>query len=100
MPDPKERAFQSYLDNIQAKTGRTPDDFIAEAAERGLTQSREILVWLATDYGLGLGHARAIDYAIRHGAEFSFRSSAEPGVNHPGTLILDGSSLPKRTGRG
>lgn len=28
-------SFQAYLDNIQAKTGRSPDDFRAYAAEKG-----------------------------------------------------------------
>ena len=30
--------FQAYLDNIQAKTGRSPDDFRALAAEKGFTE--------------------------------------------------------------
>jgi len=31
-------SFQAYLDNIKAKTGKTPDDFRALAAKKGLTQ--------------------------------------------------------------
>ena len=55
------------LDNIQAKTGRTPAQFVAEAKRRGLTEHGEIIRWLEKDYGLGLGHARAIDHVIRKG---------------------------------
>jgi hypothetical protein len=60
-------SFQAYLDNIKAKTGKTPDDFRAAAAEAGLlaagTTATQIVAWLASDYGLGRGHAMAI-YAV------------------------------------
>lgn len=62
-------SFQAYLDNIQAKTGRTPDDFRAMAAEKGFTEggvlrkdikAGEVLAWLTKDYDLGRGHGMAI----------------------------------------
>jgi hypothetical protein len=86
-------SFQAYLDSIQAKTGRTPNEFIAEAKAKGLTRSKEILDWLKADYGLGLGHARALDYVIRNGAEFTVRRTTGSHRDGTGTLILDGSSL-------
>ena len=46
-------SYQAYLDTIQAKTGKTPDDFRALAAEKGLAQYGEIMTWLKADYGLG-----------------------------------------------
>ena len=59
-----QQMFQSYLDNIKAKTGKTPDDFRTLAAEKGLVKSSEIVSWLKTDYGLGHGHASAIAHLI------------------------------------
>lgn len=62
-------SFQAYLDNIQAKTGRSPDDFRALAADKGFTdagglrkgvKAGEILAWLARDFDLGRGHGMAI----------------------------------------
>ena len=53
-------SYQAYLDNIQAKTGKTPDDFRMLAAEKGLTQYSEVMAWLKADYGLGHGHANVI----------------------------------------
>jgi hypothetical protein len=53
-------SYQAYLDNIQAKTGKTPDDFRVLAAEKGLTQYSEVMAWLKADYGLGHGHANVI----------------------------------------
>ena len=58
------RCSESYLDNIQAKTGKTPDDFRALAAEKGLVKNGEIVNWLKTDFGLGHGHANAIAHLI------------------------------------
>lgn len=60
--------FQAYLDNIYAKTGKTPDDFKAMAQEKGLVTYAELIAWLKSDFGLGFGHARAIVHVILHGA--------------------------------
>jgi hypothetical protein len=64
--DPK---FQSYLNNIQAKTGKTPDDFKALAEGRGLLQTGikagQIVTWLKNDFGLGHGHAMAIYVVLK-----------------------------------
>jgi hypothetical protein len=52
--------YQAYLDNIQAKTGKTPEDFRVLAAEKGLTKYSDVMAWLKADYGLGHGHANVI----------------------------------------
>ena len=57
-------SFQAYLDNIKARTGKTPDDFRGAARKAGLlapgTKATQIVAWLAKDFGLGRGHAMAI----------------------------------------
>jgi hypothetical protein len=62
-------SFQAYLDNIQAKTGKTPEDFKRLAAKKGFTdkgqlraglKAGEIVKWLKDEYELGHGHAMAI----------------------------------------
>ena len=59
--DPK---FQSYLNNIEAKTGKTPDDFVRLAKAKGLLDPKvkvgEQVAWLQKDFGLGRGHAMAV----------------------------------------
>lgn len=60
------KIFQSYLDNIKAKTGKTPADFRKLAQEKGLTKASEVVAWLKKDYGLGYGHAGAIWLMIGH----------------------------------
>lgn len=60
-------SFQAYLDNIKAKTGKTPADFNKLAEKKGFlkpgTKAGEIVAWLKKDFGLGHGHAMAI-YAV------------------------------------
>jgi arginine utilization protein RocB len=62
-------SFQAYLDNIKAKTGKTPDDFKKLAEEKGFmvdgklnptTKATEITNWLKEEFDLGHGHAMAI----------------------------------------
>lgn len=83
-------SFQAYLDNIEEKTGKTPREFIVEARKKKLTESRDIVAWLKNDYGLGLGHARALDYVIRHGPHFEVRQTTGTHRDATGTLKLDG----------
>jgi hypothetical protein len=85
-------SFQAYLDNVEEKTGKTPNDFIAEAKQKKLTEFKDILAWLKTDYGLGTGHARAIAYVIQHGPEFTVKHTTGPHRDESGTLKLDGKA--------
>ncbi len=60
-------SFQAYIDNIAAKTGKTPSDFRKIAVKKGFIKNGEIAVkageivaWLKEDFELGHGHAMAI----------------------------------------
>jgi len=68
-------SFQAYLDNIKAKTGKTPADFKKLAEKKGFLNKGElvegvkagqIVAWLKEDFELGHGHAMAI-YAVFKG---------------------------------
>ena len=68
-------SFQAYLDNIQKKTGKSPDDFKKLAAEKGFLEggklkstvkAGQIVQWLKEDFALGHGHSMAI-YALFKG---------------------------------
>jgi Domain of unknown function (DUF4287) len=62
-------SFQAYIDNIKAKTGKTPEDFKALAEKEGLlregVKTGQIVDWLKEDFGLGRGHAMAIVLTLR-----------------------------------
>lgn len=57
-------SFQAYIDNIKAKTGKTPEDFKKLATKKGWlkegVKAGEIVAWLKKDFDLGHGHAMAI----------------------------------------
>ena len=62
------QAFQSYLDNIKTKTGKSPDEFVKLACEKGLEKHGDIIAWLKNEFALGHGHANAIALVIKqHG---------------------------------
>jgi hypothetical protein len=58
--------YKAYIDNIQAKTGKTPEDFRKLAQEKGLIKYGELLKWLKSECGLGHGHANAIILYIQN----------------------------------
>jgi hypothetical protein len=62
-------SFQAYIDNIQAKTGKSAADFRALAEKQGFVDKKglapgvkagHIVDWLKTDFDLGRGHAMAL----------------------------------------
>ena len=62
-------SFQAYLGNIQARTGKSPDDFKVLAQAKGFATAQglmpgvkatQITDWLKADFGLGHGHAMAL----------------------------------------
>jgi hypothetical protein len=63
-------SFQAYLDNVEAKTGKSAEDFRALAEAKGwldpLARAGTITDWLKSDHDLGHGHAMAI-YAYLKG---------------------------------
>lgn len=67
-------SFQAYLDNIKAKTGKTPADFKKLAEKKGFlikgkinpkTKATEITDWLKKEFELGHGHAMAMYAAFK-----------------------------------
>ncbi|WP_395447528.1 DUF4287 domain-containing protein [Aminobacter sp. UC22_36] len=65
-------SFQAYLDTIKTKTGKGPEELLALADGKGLSQSGklkpgvkagQIVEWLRDEFGLGHGHAMAV-YAL------------------------------------
>ncbi|MCM4082063.1 DUF4287 domain-containing protein [Paractinoplanes hotanensis] len=89
-------SFQAYLDNIEAKTGLTPRQFMALAHERGLdepsTKAGQIVEWLKEDHGLGRGHAMALVHVIKNGPKIDDKHVGTSGSHsdESDTLWLDG----------
>lgn len=91
-------SFQAYLDNIEDKTGKTPNEFIALAKEKGyddpLVKAGTIVAWLKEDYELGRGHAMALVYVIKNGDKIGDKHVGSSGVHRDesDTLKLDGKN--------
>lgn len=93
-------SFQAYLDNIEAKTGKTPDEFIALAKAKGFgpdTKAGEIVAWLKDDFELGRGHAMALVHVIKNGAVISNKHVNSGGTHSDpsNTLRLSGAKKAK-----
>lgn len=70
-------SFQAYLDNIEAKTGKNPDQFRRWGRDQGFAteaglipgvKAGAIVAALKEEFGLGHGHAMAI-VALLKGAK-------------------------------
>jgi uncharacterized protein DUF4287 len=89
-------SFQAYLDNIEAKTGKTPNEFLAMATEKGYdapeTKAGTIVDWLKEDFDLGRGHAMALVHVIKKGPKIDGKHVGSAGVHRDesDTLRLDG----------
>jgi transposase len=57
-------SFQAYLDNILAKTGKTPEQFKNLAAKAGVynpeMKAGDLVGWLKKEFDLGHGHSMAV----------------------------------------
>ena len=85
-------SFQAYLDNIEVKTGKTPEEIIAIAKSKGLdaptTKAGEIVTWLSEEYQLGRGHAMAIVYVLKNGDRISEKHVGSDGVHSDESIQL------------
>jgi hypothetical protein len=64
--------FKTYLQDIEIKTGKTPEDFWKIANAKGfvkdgkiIAKHADLLSWLKEDIGLGHGQANAIILYLR-----------------------------------
>ena len=64
MATAKVKGPRSYFPSIEAKYGRSIDEWKSLMAGTGLTSWKELVAWLKTEHGFGRGHANAlaIDY--------------------------------------
>ncbi|MDR2998727.1 MAG: DUF4287 domain-containing protein [Microbacterium sp.] len=90
-------SFQSYLDNIETKTGLTPRQFIDLATDKGFgpgTKATPILEWLKTDYDLSRGYGMALVHVITKGPQISTKhvGSDGPHADASDMLWLDGAA--------
>ena len=91
-------SFQAYLDKIEEKTGKTPQELVDEAKARGYDAAQvkagTVLDWLKADYDLGRGHGMALVQVIKNGAQISDKHVGTKGTHSdPSNMLwLDGKA--------
>jgi uncharacterized protein DUF4287 len=84
-------SFQAYLDTIEKKTGKIPQELVDEAHARGYgadTKAGEIVTWLADEYGLGRGHAMALVHVVKNGPGISDKHVGTTGTHRDESDVL------------
>lgn len=86
-------SFQAYLDAIEEKTGKTPNDFIALAKKKRLdrpeVKAGEIISWLKEDFDLGRGHAMALVHVIKKGPQIGDKHVGTQRTHRDETSVLN-----------
>ena len=63
-------SFEAYSRNIHARTGKTPEELKALAAEAGVftptMKAGELVAWLKQEFDLGHGHSMAVWAAFKN----------------------------------
>ena len=90
-------SYQAYLDAIETKTGKTPQELVDLAHARGLgptSKAGDVVAWLKEDFDLGRGHAMAFYGVLKNGPEISDKHVGTTGVHRDEstTLRLDGKA--------
>ena len=87
-------SYQAYLDAIEARTGKTPQQLLDEAVDRGYgpqTKAAVVMEWLK-EYGVGRGHAMALYGVLKNGPTVPVKHVGSTGSHRDEflTLRLDG----------
>jgi uncharacterized protein DUF4287 len=84
-------SYQAYLDAIEAKTGKTPQQLLDEAADRGYgpdTKAGVVIDWLKEDYGVGRAHAMALYGVLKNGPTVPEKHVGSTGSHRDESLTL------------
>ena len=84
-------SYQAYLDAIEKKTGKTPQELLDEAAERGYgpdTKAGVVVGWLKEEYDVGRGHAMALYGVLKNGPVAPEKHVGTSGSHRDESAIL------------
>ena len=84
-------SYQAYLDAIEAKSGKTPQELLDEAESRGYgpsTKAAVVVSWLNDEYGVGRGHAMALYGVLKNGPTVPEKHVGSTGTHRDESLTL------------
>ena len=93
-------SFQAYLDAVETKTGKTPEQLLTLAHERGFdatTKAADVCAWLKDDFGVGRGHAMAFFYVLKNGTEIGDKHVGSTGSHRDESTTLRIDGIANRT---
>jgi hypothetical protein len=93
-------SYQAYLDAIEAKTGRTPQQLLDEAKSRGYgpeTKATVVVDWLKEEYGVGRGHAMALYGVLKNGPTVPEKHVGSSGSHRDESLTMRLDGVAKRS---
>ena len=96
-------SYQAYLDAIETKTGKTPQQLLDEAAARGYdssTKAGPVLEWLKDEYGIGRGHAMALYGVLKNGPTVPEKHVGSTGTHRDESLTLRLDGIAARSADG
>jgi Domain of unknown function (DUF4287) len=94
---------QAYLDTIEKKTGKSPQELVDEAHARGFTsetKTADIVSWLKDDFELGRGHAMALVHVVKNGPQISDKHVGTTGVHRDDSDVRRLDGIAARSDRG
>ena len=92
-------SFQAYLDAVETKTGKTPQQLVDEAHDKGFgtdTKAGVVCEWLKDDYGVGRGHAMAFFHVLTKGPEISDKHVGTTGAHRDESNLLRLDGIARR----
>ncbi len=94
-------SYQAYLDAIEKKAGKTPQELLDEAAERGFgpdAKAGDVLAWLKDSYDIGRGHGMAFYGVLKNGPTVPEKHVGSTGSHRDESLILRLDGIAARQG--
>lgn len=91
-------SFQADLDNIEAKTGKAPEEFIQLANDKGFSADSdvaEIAAWLTEEFRLSHDQLAAMIHVITHGTQMSDRHVGSAGSHREETDVSSPERKPE-----
>lgn len=84
-------SYQAYLDAIEKKTGKTPQELLDEAVEHGYgpgTRAGVVVGWLKEDYDLTRGYAMALYGVLKNGPVAPDKHVGTSGSHRDDSAVL------------
>ncbi len=78
MADKIDQAWQTMIQNLKEKTGKSLEEWVKIAEASKLAKHSEVIKFLKTEHGLGHGYAKLIAHSVKAGSEEGKATADDP----------------------